>query len=171
MSSIISLNHRHHVGTAAEIAGITGVCGDTAYETDTDIYKSWNGSAWVTGGIPFYVERLATAVDVQLGALTINGAWQVDGLDLSGIVPAGAFSVVLAITVVDDAADSWFEIRRDAVNVKNRIKVNTKAANISEEDIGPISIDSNRLLDYIGANLVFTTIDITVLGWWMRRCL
>ncbi|MBA7632076.1 hypothetical protein ES703_39618 [subsurface metagenome] len=171
MSKIISLLPRHYIGSAAEIAGITGVCGDTAYETDTDIYKHWCGAIWVTGGIPYYVERLTAAPDFQVGDLTVNGVWQVNGLDLSAIVPAGAFMVKLALTVLDDAANSIVTIRRDAVNTSNCIIGTTFVANISNPKVEDISIESDRLLDYHCSNLVFTAIDITVLGWWVQRCL
>lgn len=171
MSEIITLPHRHYIGTAAEIAGITGVCGDTAYETDTDIYKHWNGAAWVTGGEPYWVERLTGAVDKTAADLTEDGNWHVDGLDLSAIIPPGAIMAKIKITVADDAANSYVSLRRDAVNDEHIITSRTHVANIPDTRVEDISLESNRLLDYRCAAVVFTSIAITVLGWWMRRCL
>lgn len=171
MSNTISLQHRHYIGTAAEIGGITGVCGDTAYSTDTDIYYSWSGSAWLAGGEPYFVERLIGASDKQVGDFVTDGTWKVNGLDLSAIVPPGAIAVRIRLLVNDDAANSVVSLMRDAVNVENFMSVKTHVANIPDSKTEEISIDTDRLLDYNGSNVAFVTINLTVLGWWMRRCL
>ena len=171
MSHIISLLPRHYIGTAAEIGGITGVCGDTAYSSDTDVYYHWCGASWVVGGIPYFVERLATSPDKQVGDFTCNGNWHVDGLDLSAIVPAGAIAIVLRVELLDDAASTHFTVRRSAADTHNDIIAMISVANVSDNLREPISIASNRLLDYKASNVVITTIDLTVLGWWVPRCL
>lgn len=171
MSKIITLFKRHYIGTAAEIAGITGVCGDTAYSTDTDVYYHWEGAAWLAGGIPYFVERLINVPDKQIGDFTTDGNLHVDGLDLSGIVPAGAFSVLLRVFLKDDAAGSYLNIIRDAAHSNNAIEVRVHVANLGNTKVEQVSIDSNRFLDYQTNNVVFLNIDVTVLGWWIRECL
>ncbi len=171
MSKIITVLPRHYIGTAAEIAGITGVCGDTAYETDTDIYKHWTGAVWLTGGIPYYVERLTNSPDFQVGDFTCNGNWHVDGLNLQPILPVGAFASRLRIELSDDAAATHFTVRRSAADGHNDIIAIVSVANIPDNVREVISIDANRLLDYKASNVVITSCDVTVLGWWMCRCL
>lgn len=171
MSKIISLLPRHYIGTAAEIGGITGVCGDTAYSSDTDVYYHWQGSAWLAGGIPFFVERLTNSPDFTAVNFTQDGNWHVDGLNLQPLVPAGAFRAELGFTVRDDAANSLFQLRRDAAHAKNSISVRSFVANVTSDVIQSIALDADRLLDYNAAAVVFVNIDVTVLGWWMRRCL
>ncbi|GAI14918.1 unnamed protein product, partial [marine sediment metagenome] len=64
-------------------------------------------------GFGRYVVRDATAFDKNIGDFTTDGTWKVNGLDLSAIVPAGATAVHLLVYVLDDAANSILEIRRN----------------------------------------------------------
>lgn len=161
---------RHYIGTAAEIGGITGVCGDTAYETDTDIYKHWNGTAWITGGIPFHVDLFPNAVDIAIGGFTTNGVAQVDGIDLTGIVPVGTIGVDLRIHLLDDAVGSHLDIYHSAAAVETKHRCYTQVANIDIEENFSLPISADRCLDYVASNLVFTAIDLTVLGYTICRC-
>jgi len=168
MSNIISLPHRHHIGTAAEIAGITGVCGDTAYETDTHIYKHWNGLAWVVGGKPFYVPRSLTVPDFTQADLIMDGAYHVDGLDLSAIVPAGVVSIVVQLIIIDDAANQKIELRTNATTCNlNRVGAITQVSNLRTERIGLLLVDSDRLIDYL-ATANTTTISMFISGYYIQ---
>lgn len=171
MSNIITLARRHYTGTAAEIAGITGSCGDTAYATDTHVYYSWTGASWVVGGEPYFVERLVDKADFDKDDFTCDDNWHNDGLDLSPIVPVGVILVKLGVYVKDDAANKGLSLRRDAVNVENKLNTTCFVANVGVHKVEDISIDADRKLDYSASNVVFTNINLTVLGWWMRRCL
>lgn len=111
-----------------------------------------------------YVVRDCTGYDFDEGDLTTDGTWQVDGLDLSSIVPAGAIAVDLEIKVEDDAT-SYLHIRRDATNTGNRILMTISVANIAVYQVARIAINSNRLLDYLASNVTFTSIGIAVVGW------
>lgn len=117
-----------------------------------------------------YVVRDATAADFEIDDFTCDGAWNVDALDLSSIVPAGAIAVDLLIKVFDiGAAASRFTLRRDATNDYNRIYLRPPVANQRLELTQRIAINSNRLLDYfISPNyseVAGDEIEVTVLGW------
>lgn len=118
-------------------------------------------------GFGRYVARRAAAPDLQVGGFTTDGTWKVDGLDLSGIVPAGATGVVISVLVNDDAASSTFHVRPNATDTANDHQVWIQVANISHKDNFTMPIDADRLLDYYGSNLAFVTIDLTVVGWFI----
>ncbi len=118
-------------------------------------------------GFGRYVPRLIGAHDKLIGDFTTDGTAKVNGLDLSGIVPAGATGVVLAGFVQDDAADSWFYIYHSAGATISALRLRTAVANIRVNGAATIPIDTDRLMDYQGANLVFTAISIAVLGWFI----
>ncbi len=162
---------RHYIGTAAEIAGITGGAGDTAYSTDTDVYYHWCGASWVVGGIPYFVERLAANPDFNAGNFTCDGNPHANGLDLSVIVPPGAFVVLLSVGIADDVVGTWLDIMRNAAPTQNKISTKILVANSTDSVLAPVSIDADRLMDYQASAVVFLGIEVTVLGWWIRRCL
>ncbi|MBA7625532.1 hypothetical protein ES703_32963 [subsurface metagenome] len=171
MSHIISLLPRHFIGTAAEIAGITGVCGDTAYSSDTDVYYHWNGLTWGVGGISFYEPLDCAAPYKSLGDFTVDAAWHVDGLDLSGLLPVGTIAVNLRFLYCSGAAGNIGRFRQNATtNVESMLQAYLQAANKHVEKGRLIGIDSDRLLDYF-INVGATTASLFVLGYVIRRCL
>lgn len=116
-----------------------------------------------------YVRRLTGAIDKEVGDFTTDGNWKVDGLDLSAIVPAGATAIHLLIDITDDAASSWFGVRKDATHIYNYCQPTTQVANIPYIIHAIVACNADRLLDYIGANLAFTSINVTVLGWFIPQ--
>lgn len=122
-------------------------------------------SRGVTAGV--YVPRAATGWDKNVGDFTTDGTWKIDGLDLSAIVPAGAVAVSLEVIIKDDAADSDFGVRQNAVNLENLVFSRTQVANVNNSFRGIVAIDNNRLLDYFGDNLAFITISLAVTGWFI----
>lgn len=118
-------------------------------------------------GFGRYVERLVNAPDKQVGNFITDGTWKVNGLDLSGIVPAGAKAVMLDMMVLDDAVGSQFSVQRDAAHAYNRATVMTQVANILVAAAPVVAIEGDRLLDYYGGNVGFTSIDVTVAGWFI----
>lgn len=116
-------------------------------------------------GFGRYVPRNLNAWDKQIGDFTTDGNFKLNGLDVSGIVPAGAVAVHLRIELSDDAANSLFIVRADAAFAEAQMRTRTQVANISLDLNGVIPISSDRLLDYYGSNLVFIAINVGVLGW------
>lgn len=141
--------------------------GDTVLTKDKKKLYYWQGGAWKTGLGYEFVPRSVAALDFNEGAFTTDGNWKVDGLDLSGIVPAGAVAVALNVYVSDDAANSTFQFQQDATNKYNSIIVVTQVAGIPIQHSEVIVINSDRLLDYKGSNLAFASINVTVVGWFI----
>lgn len=166
MADIIEVKRRFFHGLDADKPA-AGANGDRYYATDKNKLYYWTAGGWKTGLGYEFVELLSSAAHKQVGDFTTNGVWQVNGLDLSAIVPAGAKAIVVHLNTKDDAVGSIMQLRRDAVNVTNSFFVVTQVANIDIANIGFISVDSDRLIDYFGSNLAFTVIDLTVLGWFI----
>lgn len=171
MVTEIILGHRHYIGTAAELGGITGVCGDTAYSTDLDVFSSWQGTLWVPGGCPFYVPLPVAAPVKVIGDFTKNGAYQVDDLNLSLVCPVGAIIARLRLHYKSNAAGHIGSIRTNATdNAESLLHIITQAANVDIMAIGEVNLDANRLLDYsFDANT--TALNLFLLGYYVRRCL
>lgn len=170
MGEITEGTRRHYLGADADKDSIPAVVkdrGDSFHANDSKKQYYWNGTAWKTGLGYEYVPRAVEARDFETGAFTADGTWKVDGLDLSGIVPAGAVAVQLSIVVKDDAANSEFTVRKNATHDINDLFALTHVANIAEFPSGVIMIDSDRLLDYRASNLVWTYIYVTVMGWFI----
>jgi len=118
-------------------------------------------------GFGRYVPVVNTGWDFVVGDFTTNGAWQVDGLDLSAIVPAGATAAILLLGLTDDAAASALEIRKNATQTVSDLRQDTQVANVAIYTQGIVALDADRLVDYYGDNLAFVGIDICVLGYFI----
>ncbi len=153
---------------AAATSGYLGVAsGDGVLRTGTGLTYT-DGGDFVTLAVSgAYVDRGDPATnDYGVGDLTTNGTW-VD-LDLSGIVPAGAKAVNLKLFVVDDAVSSTLQIRKNGnSNEVAGLAVSTQVSGVGIFGFGSISCDTNRVVEYNAANTTWTTIFITVLGWWI----
>ncbi|MCK4268623.1 MAG: hypothetical protein KAX16_07305 [Actinomycetia bacterium] len=118
-------------------------------------------------GFGRFVPRSPNVADFTTLAFTTDATWKVNGLDLSGIVTAGAVGVVLRVTIQDDAANSQFQIRQSAAASVTEILLLTQVVNIYIAQIAVLPIDADRLLDYQGSNLAFAFISVSVLGWFI----
>jgi len=113
-----------------------------------------------------YVVRDATAYDFGIADFPNVGAWQIDGLDLSSIVPAGAVAAHVKILIGTDAAGHHFNLRRDGTNIHNSIDCEGcegGASNSVQSEI--IAINSDRKLDYFRCCAHVTAVNVAVLGW------
>jgi len=96
---------------------------------------------------------------------TTDGDWH--DWDLSAIVPAGAKAVLLRIMLQDDAVASWLQFRENGnSNAYNYIIVRTQVANVVIDADAICSCDSDRVIEYRGADLAFTSTRVIVKGWW-----
>ena len=112
-----------------------------------------------------YVDRGdPTAPDFTEANLTTDDTWR--SLDLSSIVPSGIRFVYLRLTLNDDAVQSVFRIRKSGMtNLINIFDLYTQAPNVWMTAIGKVPCVANRTVEYIGTNLAFTAINLTVVGW------
>jgi len=112
----------------------------------------------------FYDRGDPSAYDFQIGDLTVDAKWH--DLDLSSIVPNGAKSILLYISIDDNVTESYLQIRKNGnTNVYNRSMIMNQVANYSVTQDCIIACDSNRIIEYFasaGLNHVY----IVVKGWW-----
>jgi hypothetical protein len=118
-----------------------------------------NGCDFVDRGDP-------AAWDWQVGDLTIDGTW--NDLDLSGVIPedgAGMLALIHA-EVKDDASGSAFSVREKGnSNARNVGSVVTQAANVVATGDLWVLVDESMVVQYMGTNVAFTSIDLCVRGW------
>lgn len=156
---------RNYTGPVADKASITPGNGDTFFATDTEQLFIGQGGIWTH--FPRYVPLDPSSWDFDVGDFTTDGTWKVNGLDLSGILPAGCIAVKLRISLNDDAVNSYFAMARDKDAALIPIGLPTQVANVSVEAWQDYQIDSDLKLDYVGSNVVFVTINIAVVGYWI----
>lgn len=107
------------------------------------------------------------ANDFTVGDFTTDGGTY--DLDLSGVVPAGAKTALLKITLEDDAVASYIQITKNGFsNWPSANLLRTIVANVPHDDMFVVPLDGDRKAQYRATNTVFTTITITVVGWWFE---
>ena len=98
--------------------------------------------------------------------LTTDGAWH--DLDLSGILPAGNITVLLRI--VGNIAAGGKTVRLKTKGNTNDANAFLAVSSISGVVFGAdatVVVDAAEKLEYKTSNDSFTTLDITVAGWWL----
>lgn len=125
-----------------------------------------NADGSMKSGLVFVDRGNRTSWDYRLVNLTTNGAWHL--LDISGIVPTEARAVLLRVRLEDNAANSYFSFRTFAnTGTHNTSAIYTQVANIPVNGDLVCPIDSDGKLGYQAKNVVWTSIDILVKGWWL----
>lgn len=105
------------------------------------------------------------AYDWDLTDLTIDGAWH--DLDLSGIVPAGAKSVLLSLYVKATAINKSLTLRKNGnVNTVNSAGIIPPVANVFYRNDSTVACDTDRKIEYAGSAGFFNAIYISVRNWW-----
>lgn len=121
-------------------------------------------------GVGRYVPRSAGATaDFNEPDFPIEGAWQVDGLDLSAIVPAGAIAVHLAVEITGNTFEKEFRLRGNATTkAGNHMKlgVDHTASFVIPTEHAVLNLDTDRKLDYY-RDLDLVDIWVWVLGWYV----
>jgi len=116
---------------------------------------------------PCFIDRGDPTIwDYTKAHFTTDGAWH--EFDLSAIVPAGAVAVLFLLRIQDDATDSYYCFRRNGnTRTYNCSRGGTWVANVFgyADHVCPLS--SDRKIDYLFKNVVFTNIDFVVKGWWL----
>lgn len=147
------------VAVAVKLGGNVGIKNSTpAVELDV------TGEINSTYG--FYHDRGDPAAhDYTQATLTTDGSW--NNLDLSGIVPAGAKTVLLRVILRDGAIGQSLAFRKNGnANTVNAAEVVNQVANINLDTDVMVSCDTDRVIEYNGSNVVWDVIRMTVRGWW-----
>lgn len=114
----------------------------------------------------YYVDRGdPSAYDFTVTSLTMNNNWQ--NLDLSSIVPIGAKTVCLMVSMIDERGDSYVIFRKKGnVNIINYSMIVTQVAEITVAQDMIVPCDIDRFIEYFG-NAGIDHVYITVKGWWI----
>ena len=111
-----------------------------------------------------YAGRDPSGHDWTEATLTEDGAWH--DLDCSSIVPAGTKLIHLRVYVQDDAVYSSIYFRKNGNTNSVAIQgIFTEAVNIARTGNYVVPCDTNRVVEYMASNVVFTDIDLTITGW------
>ena len=167
-------NVRVFSGSGTPEGNVVGGVGSLYMRTDggadTAVYRKETGTG-ATGWVAIEAGRTFTdrgdpaSNDFSVGDFTTDGTWR--DLDLSSIVPEGAIAVAISLRLIDNAVDSEFQLRKNGnSNARNRSVVATQIANVSIWADMIVACDSNRIIEYMGTNTSFSTINIVVKGWW-----
>jgi hypothetical protein len=104
--------------------------------------------------------------DWDEGDLTTDDTW--NDLDLSSIVPENAILVALSGNLADDAVNSYLQFRKNGnTNTVVKASQRTQVANVVIDFDLIVACDSDRVIEYLGANLTFSSINLVVKGWWI----
>ena len=122
--------------------------------------------AAMRGEIAMFVDRGdPAAVDFALTDLTTDAAWQ--NLSLVGIAPSTARAVLLEVDIEGSHTDEEITFRKDGnTNEINHTGAVTKANNKDQHKTCIVGIESNGIIEYKATDTTWTTINITVRGWW-----
>jgi len=102
--------------------------------------------------------------DWEVGDLTTDGSWH--DLDCSSIVSSDAIAILFNVYIEDDAANSYIQLRKNGNSNDNAVNtLRTQVANQGIDGLFCISCDSNQVVEYRSTNTTFTSIQITILGW------
>lgn len=137
---------------ADKILQYNNVSGNLEYEDPPVL-----GDVFVDRGDP-------AAPDKQAVDLTKDGAWH--DWDLSAIVPANAKAVVFRVAMQDDAVASRIGFRQNGnANTVNVQWTDVHVANLTVNGNFIVACDGSRIVEYFVTNVVWTFIQITVVGW------
>lgn len=120
---------------------------------------------WIGRKKGFIDRGKVSSADFSLSVLITDGLEH--DLDLSDIIDSGAKSVLLQVYVLDNNANKNFYIYKkgygSGVNIS---RTKTLVANIATTQDVIVSIGKDRKLTYFTSVESFTTIEITIKGWW-----
>lgn len=120
----------------------------------------------LTGKVHMYVDRGdPAAYDFAKEDLTIDGSWH--ELDLSPYVPAIARAVIVMGHVEGGAVDWRIRFRKCGnSNEINHAGMDTLRANVQRHRSSIVAIGSDRKIEYNADNEAWTTLNLSVRGWW-----
>lgn len=121
----------------------------------------------IHGQLGFFDRGDPAAVDFTTVNFTTDNAWH--DLDLSGIVPANAQSVLFSVVLNDNFIARGFRIRKKGnINGINVCRLDLLIANIDHYADWTCPVNSDRLIEYRATAGAWNTIVLSVKGWWLR---
>jgi hypothetical protein len=103
--------------------------------------------------------------DKSAADFTCDGGYYADGLDLSGIIPAGAKAVVIVFDGRCTAVDKLFVISRH-IDTLDNYTIKSYYANYMPQHQFVIACDPDRLFDYM-IESYYDDFGLTVIGWFI----
>jgi hypothetical protein len=137
---------------------------DYALEVAGEVNASTGFSVGGSHGI-FKDRGDPAAYDKVLAGFTRDSAWH--DWDLSAIVPAGAKAVLMRLYGASSSGVGQVWLRENGnTNTMNiaMLVVRTTGAAYQEDVI--VSIDTNRVIEYLANNITWTALNALVAGWW-----
>ena len=182
-------------GAAFDLNGQDLINGGVLFLTeqaDAEADVEAKGQFWVktaTPNLPYFTDDAGT--DFKLGGTIVNRGdvsgkdFELDGsgsqqgstpmttdgtyydMDCSGVVPAGAKAIFLAVSMKDDATNSYIHVKEKGnTNEDNAGKLRTQAADVWMDGTLTVFCNGDRKLEYRTTNTTFTDINVTIMGWW-----
>ena len=105
------------------------------------------------------------AWDFEKAALTTDGTWRT--LDLSGIVPSTAKAIILMGHLMGNGVDWKIRFRtKGNSNEINHAGLETLRANVNRHRTAIVALCGSREIEYNADNQAWTTLNLSVRGWW-----
>lgn len=145
--------------------GDTGDQGDPG-EPGAKGDKGDKGDTGDPGAINIVDRGDPASVDKAVGDFNTNGV--VHDLDLSAIVPEGAYAIIVSVWVRHVTANRDIKFRKKGnSNWYNVFPVNALVANMTEYAQGKVFCNAGRVIEYITHNSTYAIIDLVVDGWYL----
>lgn len=111
-----------------------------------------------------YIPRAVTAQDF---VLTRDGNLHVDGIDASGIVPAGAKAIHILLYGTSVAPNHGAAVQgNQTTKFWNSGYLSSSSSSFGDGAHYVIMCDADRKLDYI-VEAMWASMDVTILGWYL----
>lgn len=105
-----------------------------------------------------------SALDFEVGDLTLNATWQ--DLDLSGIIPKGACSVSIGVAIKTSLANKWLKLRKKGnVNDINVEKIACLNDNQTTARTLTVTPNKDGIIQYNGVAATWSILDMGVRRW------
>jgi len=157
------------INTAIDISGKSWVIDEDTMASDDAGKVPTQQSVKAYANQIGYVDRGdPSAWDWEVGDFTTDGTWR--DLDCSPIVNnSNAIAIRFVLYLLDDAVTSAFLLRKNGNSNLNVFDGRyTQVANVPLIANLIVACDGNQVVEYWGSNLAFTTLGLTVAGWWLK---
>jgi hypothetical protein len=149
--------------TAFNLNGTDGLSATYAYPASITVSGGIITAA-TAGSAANITLREGAAVDYTEASFTQDGAWH--DLDLSAVLPAGTKMFWARVVVNADAAGKVFYLRKNGNTGSSDVHaIPTQVAGLTNQaDVGPVGVDSSRVVEYMATNQSgFTWLDMQLM--------
>lgn len=113
----------------------------------------------------FYDRGDPISYDLTLSDFITDGLWH--DLDLSGIIPPGTQAALANVIIRSPIAASNMSFRKNGhSNIWAISAIDNGIAGVMHWDNLVIVPDTNRIAEYVLANVAWNNIYFTIVGWW-----